>query len=303
MKIDQKTFLEFSKLISDRCGIQLAENRIQMLQNRISGRVRQLGLGCYRDYLDVVQSERIVGELDALVDAVTTNYTHFFRDAAQFDHVHDRLAEILKRRARETGANRRIRIWSAACSTGEEAYTLAITAREAADSVGQSGDDIRVLATDIASSVLNKAAVAQYKESSIARLPKTKQKYFESVSKPFEAGENEVVVCDEIRKMVIFCRMNLCEPRLRVPDDIDIIFCRNVLLYFHPNMQQQILEGCSSALRPGGLLYVGACESVRHLIPNMKSVRPSVFQSPVTEHLRDNASSSQRLIAVGGARA
>ena len=191
MKIDQTTFLELSKLISNRCGIQLAKNRQQMLQNRISSRVRQLGLGSYRDYLVVVQRDQINGELDALVDAVTTNYTQFFRDPAQFDHVRDQVAEILKQRVHEPAANRRVRIWSAACSTGEEAYSLAITAKEAAESVGQSVDNIRILATDIASSVLSIAASARYCESSIAELPTTKQNYFETEDCPVETEKKK----------------------------------------------------------------------------------------------------------------
>ena len=106
-----------------------------------------------------------------------------------------------------------------------------------------------------------------------------------------------MVVHNDIRKMVIFRKMNLCSPQLRVPDDIDIIFCRNVLLYFGTSMQQQILNGCSKALRPGGWLYVGACESVRSLIPEMNTNGPSIFQRPIPQVSSGNAPHSNSLFS------
>lgn len=283
MKIDPPTFDMFSRLISDRCGIKLADNRQQMLQNRILNRVRQLGLSSYRDYFTHVSTPNNGGELDALVDAVTTNYTLFFRDPGQFDHMHDRVVKILEQQASGARPDLRIRIWSAACSTGEEAYSLAITAKKAAESTGHSADNIRVLATDIASSVLATASQARYRKSAVDRLAVTDQMYFEPVDDVTEGPNQEVIVREDIRKMVIFRKMNLCNPKLHVPDNIDIIFCRNVLLYFAPSMQGKILGECSQTLRPGGWLYVGACESVRQLVVGLNPIGPSIFQRPITE--------------------
>ncbi len=273
VKITEETFRKFAKLITRIAGIELADNRSTMLVNRVSARLAELGIASFEEYYELVASPAATAERQALIDSVATNFTSFFRDEDQFMHVRDELVRLF-----ESG-QRRVRLWSAACSTGEEPYSLAITALQAAAQAGVVAHDIRILATDISNRVLQDAYQGFYTASSIQKLNPLHRTHFEPSKRSECTGETLVRVNKQLRELVIFRNVNLCESPPRVPHEIDVIFCRNVLLYFNTKTRRAILDTVTSRLRTGGLLYVGASEQIRNLIPQMANERASVFRN------------------------
>lgn len=275
MRITEETFRKFAKLISSLAGIELADNRALMLVNRVSARLSTLGIATFEEYYDLVSSHDATVERQLLIDSIATNYTSFFRDESQFAHVRSELCQIF------ASGQRRIRIWSAACSTGEEAYSLGITALEAAALAGVTAYDVRILATDISNRVLQEAHGGWYSASSIQKLGVIQRTYFDTSRRKCEVtGESLLRVNKQLRDLMIFRNVNLCEQPLKIPSEIDIIFCRNVLLYFNTTTQQTILKSVSGKLKVGGLLYVGASEQIRSHLPELDSVRACVFRKP-----------------------
>ncbi len=273
MHIAEKTFLQLAKLIAELAGIELAQNRQKMLVNRISTRLHALKIGTFEEYYDYVSSEAAGAERQTLIEAITTHYTSFFRDAAQFAHVREELTRAFKQ------GQSKVRIWSSACSSGEEPYSLAIVALEAASLAGMTAPDIRILATDISNQVLRQAYDGWFPMSSLRKLTIPQRSYFEHASKRCEVtGESMLRVSKQLRDLVIFRNVNLLEDPLQVPGEIDIIFCRNVLLYFNTKLQQKIIESVAGKLKTGGLLYVGASEQVRSFLQGMETERECVFR-------------------------
>jgi chemotaxis protein methyltransferase CheR len=269
--LPEKTFLQLTKLISDLAGIELAQNRKKMLVNRISTRLHALNIGSFEEYYDYVSNDTRGSERQALIEAVTTHYTSFFRDAGQFTHVREELKQLFEKSCSK------VRIWSAACSSGEEPYSLGMVALEAAAMAGVGNPDIRILATDISNQVLRHAYDGWFPISSLQKLTISQRAYFEPQQSNIN-GEAMLRIGKQLRDLVIFRQVNLCDQPLLVPGEIDIIFCRNVLLYFNVKMQQQIARGVADRLRVGGLLYVGASEQVRSYLHGMKTERESVFR-------------------------
>ncbi len=276
MKISEETFAKFASLISSIAGIELAFNREKMFVNRISSRLSALNIKTFEEYYGVVSCDNQRAERQALIDSVTTHFTSFFRDESQFTHVRSELVKLFN------SGQRRIRLWSAACSSGEEPYSLAIVALEAAVQAGVENPDIRVLATDISYRVLKDAYSGWFPVASLKKLSAAHRTFFETTSTQCEVtGEPLVRVSKQLRDIVIFRKVNLCKQPLEVPSGIDIIFCRNVLLYFNVEKQKQILCKVADKLNPGGFVYVGASEQVRAYLPHLKSVRACVFRKPI----------------------
>lgn len=244
-----------------------------MLVNRISPRLSVLNISTFEEYYEFVSTDTRGTERQALIEAVTTHYTSFFRDERQFAHVREELTRFFRKR------QHRVRIWSTACSSGEEPYSLAIAALEAASVADAGTPDIRILATDISNQVLRQAHDGWFPVSSLRNLTLSQRKFFEPTPMQSENSGNDLLrVNKQLRDLVIFRNVNLCEQPLQVPDEIDIIFCRNVLLYFNANRQQKTIESVVGKLKTGGLLYVGASEQVRGFLHGMKTERECVFR-------------------------
>lgn len=289
MTIPEKTFLQLTRLISDLAGIELAQNRKKMLVNRISTRLHALNMGAFEEYYEYVLTDTNGTERQALIEAVTTHYTAFFRDAGQFMHVREELRQLFDR------SSNKVRIWSTACSSGEEPYSLAIVALEAAALAGAAVPDIRILATDISNQVLRHAYDGWFPISSLQKLTPQQRGYFEPQPRNIN-GAQMLRVNKQLRDLVIFRHLNLCDHPLLVPGEIDIIFCRNVLLYFSATTQQKIIKSVADRLKIGGLLYVGASEQVRGFLPGMKTERESVFRR-LTEHRISAASPEEEYVS------
>lgn len=244
-QLKEADFALACRLIAQYAGIKLSPHKRYMVYNRLVRRLRARGMSDFGEYLDLVQVD-VTGEREAFVNALTTNLTAFFREPHHFDMLAERA------RLHMQTERRPMRIWSSACSTGEEAWSIAMTLREA-------GCDAQVVASDIDTDALEKAAAGVYLADRIADLPATKLRAHFLKG----AGENEgwVTIRPELRGYVKFMQLNLQSPQWPAMEPWDAIFCRNVAIYFDREAQKKLLERFAQVLRPGCLLAVGHAES------------------------------------------
>jgi len=243
--LTDRDFSRVRRLIHDYAGIKLSEQKRNMVYNRLVRRLRSHGGVDFSQYLDLVQSERSA-EREAFVNALTTNLTSFFREAHHFEL----LAAWAGERAKATTAP--MRIWSSGCSTGEEAWSIAMVMREA-------GAAAEILATDIDSEVLGVARAAVYSAERCESMPqaRVRRHFLRGVG----ANEGLLSVRPELRAMVRFAQFNLQAPTWPVGERFDAIFCRNVVIYFEREAQLRLAARFAAMLAPGGLLLVGHSES------------------------------------------
>ncbi len=266
MEIQTKEFSEFQTLVYKISGITLGEGKESLVSSRISKRLRVLGLNDFRSYLDWVKSDSQQDEIVHLIDAISTNVTSFFREPEHFDFIKDCVCKW------EKEGQKRFRFWSAACSSGEEPYTLAMTL----DQCGLSGCDMKILATDLSSRILAAAQKGIYSESKLDGLPAgISSKYFTPIR---GLTDKQFAVQSRIKEMVVFKRMNLSSPPFPMKGPLDIILIRNVMIYFDNRVRTQLINAAHSLLKPGGYLIVGHSESLTGLTNNFKSIRPSIYQ-------------------------
>lgn len=248
--IDEKTFKQFSDLIYGLSGIVINDKKKALLQARLIKRMRRLGLSRFKEYLQYVNTDQTGDELVALLDVISTNVTHFFREPEHFRVLGGILREL------ERKGQRRIRIWCAASSTGEEPYSLAITAHEALHNLS----DVKILATDICTTVLDTARRGIYTADQVANLnQRLLSRYFTSCT---TASGADWQANSSIRDLIRFSRLNLAETPYPLNGPIDVIFCRNVMIYFDNTMRAKVLDEFVRLLRPGGYLVVGHAESL-----------------------------------------
>ncbi len=246
-------------------GIHLPAGKEGLVRSRLARRLRRLGLRDFDTYLKFLRTDTSGNEIPHLIEALTTNKTSFFREPRHFqylaDHVlPDALAE-----------GRPLRFWSAGCSSGEEAYSLAMLVQR--HSLGRR-TDVRILATDIAAGMLDRARRGEYDEKHIERLPDGYRQYFEPVRR---RQSGHVAVRAPVRELVRFARLNLmAEWPMRGP--FDAILCRNVMIYFDKPTQQLLVEHFEGVLRPGGHLFVGHSESLSGVKHSLRFVQPAVYR-------------------------
>jgi len=245
-RFSRQDFQRVQRLIGAFAGIALLDHKENMVYNRLARRLRATGLGSFQAYLDLVERSP-EQERGHFVNALTTNLTSFFRESHHFDL----LGSHAKARGRLSGGEA-LQVWSSACSTGEEAYSAAIVLHEA-------GCAARILATDIDTEVLRKAQRGDYALEAVESLGAERLKRF--FLKGVGANEGRVRVRPELQAMVRFSQRNLQGADWPERERFDVIFCRNVMIYFSKEAQQQVLGRFLRALQPGGLLFVGHSES------------------------------------------
>jgi len=270
--------LEFDLLrqfIHGHTGIALGPHKREMLKARLQRRLRALGMTAFMDYYQLL-SERDAGgeELVRCVNAVTTNVTEFFREPHHFQFLAENWLPQRRSQAAQTG-DRHIRIWSAGCSTGEEPYTIALMLREGLGPA-LAGWDVRILASDIDTDALSRAAAGVYPLERVASLPQP------LLARGFLRGTGanvgQVRVRPELQDLVAFRRINLIDESWPVHTRFDAIFCRNVLIYFNRPTQQAILRRLVSFLKDDGLLFLGHSESLNGLFAGMKHWQNTIYQ-------------------------
>jgi chemotaxis protein methyltransferase CheR len=239
-------------LVKQVTGISLSDQKRELVYGRLTRRLRALNLKTFRDYRNLLASDS--DELVQFCNAITTNLTAFFREPHHFDHLRD---EVLKPLAASASGLRRFRIWSAACSTGEEPYTLAMTVLESLPDLGRW--DLKILATDLDSDVLAKASRGVYLADRLRTLSgERRQKFFSPVA---GAKEPSFQVSPALSRLITYKQLNLMHP-LPMKGPLDVIVCRNVLIYFDKDTQRDLVSRMARLQRPGDLLYLGHSESL-----------------------------------------
>jgi chemotaxis protein methyltransferase CheR len=257
-------FERVRKLIYKHAGISLAPIKQDMVYSRLARRLRAKGLKHFRDYLDQLEGGHDVREWEAFVNALTTNLTSFFREAHHFDILADYL--------RKVGERRTIKIWCCAASTGEEPYSLAITACEV---FGGLMPPVQIIASDLDTNVLAQGQKAEYGRDRVERLePERIKKFFLPVAGDLEG---RVSVRRELQRLITFRRINLLEGNWGLQGPFDAIFCRNVMIYFDKPTQHGILERFVPLLRPDGLLFAGHSENFLHAATLVRSLGRTVY--------------------------
>jgi len=268
--LSQKQFESIRTLVKSISGISLADGKQDLVRSRLNKRLRQLGIDCYDEYIAMVKGDRAGQEITFLLDAISTNVTHFFREPAHFDY----LADMLRQRAEK--GSRRLRIWSAGCSSGEEPYTIAMAASEAISDL--SGWDAKVLATDISTNVLGKAKLAVYGADAVHKLDRSVQsRYFKKIG---DKPGGEYQVAPATRSLVSFARLNLMGS-WPMKGPFDAIFCRNVMIYFEKATQAELVSRYWDLLAPGGMLFIGHSENLTGIKHGFESVRPTIYRKVV----------------------
>jgi chemotaxis protein methyltransferase CheR len=245
-------FAAISSLISEAAGITLQPSKKTLVYSRLAKRLRATGMDSFSNYRKLL--ERDQAELTHMVEALTTNTTSFYREPHHFAHLERHLRSQVLPAAK---AGERVRIWSAACSSGEEPYSIAFTilsAFAAAPAV-----DVKILATDINSSIIEKAKLGIYEAGAVERVPQHILKsFFEPAS---EAAGQSFSVGSKARDLVRFRSLNL-QGAWPMKNHFDVIFCRNVMIYFSQETQSQLWQRFANILKPGGILYIGHSERV-----------------------------------------
>jgi chemotaxis protein methyltransferase CheR len=278
--ITDTDFLKFRDFFYRKSGIHFDDNKRYFVDKRLVERIEATGAQDFRSYFIALRFEARGLELQHLVNAMTVNETYFFREAYQFDClVNDLLADVARRKR----PGERIRIWSVPSSTGEEPYSIAIYLLERWPLIH--AYDVEILSSDIDTSVLTAARRGVYSARSVAQLPKS---YLEKYFKP--QGDQEFAISRDLVAAVEFSRINLADPAdTRAFRDIDVVFCRNLLIYFDDLSRRVAAEAMYDALNPGGYVCLGHSESMSR-ITSLFQVRrypdAMVYQKPTTPGAR-----------------
>lgn len=266
MELGKTEFRKISELALASCGINLHEGKKELVKARLSKRLKALGLPGFEEYVRHLELDPTRNELSAMVECLTTNKTSFFREPDQFRFLRQQIIPQLKARGGS------MRFWSAGCSSGEEAYSLAIVLREAVSESGML--NARVLATDISARMLAIARQGIYGEEVLKDVPEhLLRRHFTPVLSGTGRGYR---VADHVRAMVHPARLNLIEP-WPMTGPFDAIYCRNVMIYFDEATRQQLVERFWRLLAPGGHLFLGRSENLMALLHEFKYVEPAVY--------------------------
>jgi chemotaxis protein methyltransferase CheR len=243
-------FRKIAQILHSHAGIALAEGKAALVYSRLAKRLRSLGLRSFRDYCALVEGAHGLDERQAMMAALTTNVTRYFREPHHFDHLRDVVLPKLAERAKRGG---RIRLWSAACSNGQEPYSMAITVLSALPDAANL--DVKILATDIDPNMVAEGRAGIYREDAVAPVPlELRRKWFKKAGGDWE-------VADELRQLVSFRELNLIGD-WPMRGKFDAIFCRNVVIYFDEPTQEKVWSRFAPMLEPAGTLYIGHSERV-----------------------------------------
>jgi chemotaxis protein methyltransferase CheR len=264
--MEESTFNTFREIVYDRSGISINANKIALVTARVGKRMRELGMDDDRAYLKHIVEDESGEEIVHLLDVISTNVTSFFREGQHFELVGEYFEKWYE------AGQRRFRFWSAASSSGEEPYTLAMTLLERLD--GRSAE-IKILATDISTRILRKAIRGVYPAAKVETVPPAlRSRYFEACAT--EKG-TAFSISAQVRELIAFRRLNLSQVPFPMSGPMDAIFCRNVMIYFDNLVRKRLLDEAFRLLKPGGYLFVGHAESLTGMLSGFKPVVPSVY--------------------------
>jgi chemotaxis protein methyltransferase CheR len=269
---DQELAL-FQRLIYDEAGIHLSSAKRALLIARLSGRLRALKLSTFSAYYRRITTEGDAEELQRMLDCISTNETHFFREPKHFDLLERKIIPAWIAQADRGERPRRIRVWSAACSTGEEPFSIAMQLLHHLPSAA--GWIHEILATDLSTRVLERAKSAVFSLEKASEIPKHYLKTF--MLRGTGDQEGNMKADDALRSIVRFHRLNLNDESYGVTGRFDLIFCRNVLIYFNADSRRRTIGRLLSYLAPDGYFFVGHAESLHGVTSEVRSIMPTVY--------------------------
>ena len=268
-QLSDKDFQMLSSYIYNEYGIKMPPIKRVMLQSRLQKRLRQLNIPTFKEYCNYVFSPEGSEEVIHMMDVVSTNKTDFFREPMHFDYLREVILPELVAKGKKM-----IKIWSAGSSSGEEAYSIAITINEFSET--KSHIDFQIIGTDISTIVLKTATEAIYKENRLEGIPLSiKHKYF---LKSKDTEKKLVKVIPKIRTKVRFGRLNLMDISYPIYDTFDVIFCRNTLIYFDRETQEKVITKLCKHLAPNGYFFLGHSESITNMNVPLKNIKPTIFR-------------------------
>jgi chemotaxis protein methyltransferase CheR len=267
----EEDFKSLRDLVKAMTGITLSSSKSEMVYGRLSRRLRALNLRTFRDYRMLLSKPEGQQELAEFVNALTTNLTSFFRENHHFDYLSEHLLKPL------ASAPRRLRIWSAGCSTGEEPYSIAITVAEAFNTRGCG--DIKILATDLDSDVLERGKAGSYRDERLRGMaPGRRDRFF---AKSEDADGIRYSISPDLAALITFRQLNLMH-ELPMKGPLDAIFCRNVVIYFDKDTQRQLFARFAKLQRPGDLLFLGHSESLHNVSNAYSLIGKTVYRRNAT---------------------
>jgi len=268
MQLSQKEYELIGGLIYDKFGISLNEQKQTLITGRLQNVLQQGGFTSFKDYYQYVAGETSGSALLTLIDRISTNHTYFFREKDHFDFIKETLLpQIVK--PLERNNEKEFKIWCAGCSSGEEPYTAAMVISE---SISQ-GSIFYILATDISVSSLDKAIRGNYTKEQLETVPPSyRQKYFVSV------GDGVWTIHQNLKNKVLFRRLNLIQDSYPFKGKFDVIFCRNVMIYFDSPTRRSLLERFHRYLEPDGYLFIGHTETIDRSLGVFSYVKPAIYQ-------------------------
>jgi chemotaxis protein methyltransferase CheR len=264
--LSDTTFKNIRDYIYEKSGIYISDTKKYLIENRLSRILHEKNLNSFEDYFKLVKFNTNGNELARLFDAVTTNETYFFRESHQLTTLVD---DVLPKILNNNNGSKKLKVWSAACSTGEEPYTVSMMLMEKR----LSPDSFEIHASDISEGVLASAKKGVYNSYSVRNIPDTyMKKYFAPVGQSFNLNAN-------VKSTVNFRKVNLIEDRnFTLIKGIDVIFCRNVLIYFDTKAKQKVVSNLYNSLNTGGYLIIGSSESLHNIT---RAFRPSVINKVI----------------------
>jgi len=272
LSVSPAVFQKFQKLIYAETGIWLGNSKTALLCGRLFRRLRALEITSLENYYELVSQPDQQEERARMIDAITTNETRFFREPRQFDFMVQQVLPRWRAQAEESTRPKRIRIWSAGCSSGEEPYSIAMLL--ARHLPVEQGWDVRFVATDISNRVLEKARQGIYPLAKSAELPPDLLHSF--MLRGMADRQADMKVKIEVQQMIDFRRLNLNQESNLPEGPFDAIFCRNVLIYFDAASKRRVVANLSRNLRANGFLFVGHAENLNSMFSELRSIEPTI---------------------------
>jgi chemotaxis protein methyltransferase CheR len=262
-----REFKAIAQRVHDRAGIVLGDSKRDLVYGRLGRRLRKLGCSSFTEYLQLLDGQDGADEQAVMINAITTNLTGFFREAHHFEALaKDTLPEL----ARSPSQERRLRIWSAGCSSGEEPYSIAMTVQRALPTVDRW--DARILATDIDTNMVAASAAGVYEAAKADPIPPDLRRRFVT-----SLDEDTVEMSDRLKRMISFKPLNLLQPwPMRGP--FDVIFCRNVVIYFNKDTQKTLFDRFADMLTPNGWLFIGHSESLFRVSDRFRHLGRTIYR-------------------------
>lgn len=266
--INEQEFRQFADYIKTNYGLHFKNEKKALIAARLDHVLTNMNMCSLPDYMHYLESDKTGQAISTMLDKITTNYTFFMREAEHFYYFRDKVLPYLSK----TVKNRDLRIWSAACSTGEEPYTLAMIMDEFF-SLNKESWDTKILATDISRGVLDVAKAGIYSKEKINNLPeKWEKRYF----KPYD--DENYILSEKIRNEVIFSSINLMAGPFSFKRKMHAIFCRNVMIYFDNETKEKLIQRLYDITEPGGFLFIGHAEGLNRETTRYRYVMPAVYR-------------------------